>query len=39
MKKLTAILFLVLGLNGSAFALSATDFGLTPFLVYGDHFP
>lgn len=38
MKKLVAILFLILGLNSSAFALSATDFGLTPFLVYGDHF-
>jgi hypothetical protein len=38
MKKRIAFLFLILGLNSSAFALSTTDFGLTPFLVYGEHF-
>ena len=38
MKKLIAFLFLILGLNSSPFALSTTDFGLTPFLVYGNHF-
>ena len=38
MKRFIAILCLILGLNGAAFALSTTDFGVTPFGVYGDYF-
>ena len=38
LKKLVPILMLVLCLNGGAFAISTTDFGITPFFVYGDYF-
>ena len=38
LKKLVTILMLVLCLNGGAFAMSTTDFGITPFLVYGEYF-